>query len=347
MSRLSLGSLALSLSVVVACSFLLSTDRVEARQAAGTPERVKFDTFDSVELTGNFYPSTRGNKAPCAILLHAFGENSQKDGWDEVAKELQKKGIAVLTFDFRGHGDSTTVGPGFWTADRVNLTLKTAKNPKSKDKLSYKDFTSSDHYYMMVNDIQAARRFLERKNDSGECNASNMILIGAETGATLGALWTHWAWQVQRVQPALLGQVPSVDKEGKDVACAVWLSLSPSVGGSTKVNPSNWMRAPVREKVPMYFIYGEKDVKGAKLAKQLHDGVLKANTDKSLKHTGLKAIPETKLTGRELLDKSFGTAEMIVKYVTKVLDDRGTNVWTKREVERTLPRRIDFERLPR
>src|SRR5262249_50434133 len=74
--------------------------------AAADKERVKFDTWDQVEIHGTFYPGSKGNKSPCALLLHPIGANSQMQGWDELASSLQKEGFAVLTFDFRGHGDS-------------------------------------------------------------------------------------------------------------------------------------------------------------------------------------------------------------------------------------------------
>src|SRR5262249_21373057 len=70
-------------------------------------EKAKFFTADHVELMGRFYPSFKGKKAPSVICLHKIGSDSSKDGWDKLAESLQKKGYAVLVFDFRGHGDST------------------------------------------------------------------------------------------------------------------------------------------------------------------------------------------------------------------------------------------------
>src|SRR5262249_46193211 len=150
--------------------------------------------------------------------------------------------------------------------------------------ISYKDFSSADHYYQMVNDVAAAKRYLDRKNDSGECNTSNLILIGAESGAALGALWLDWAWKNPKLKLGAFGMAqPTRQNEGQDVACAVWLSITPSVGGTTKANVANWIRGPGREKkVPMAFLYGEKDTKAAAFAKSLHEGTLRAHTDKAL-----------------------------------------------------------------
>ena len=57
--------------------------------AAQEPERIKFFTFDQVEIHGTFYAGGKGNKSPCAILLHAIGGNSQQEGWEDLAKKLQ------------------------------------------------------------------------------------------------------------------------------------------------------------------------------------------------------------------------------------------------------------------
>src|SRR5262249_52948840 len=281
-----------------------------------------------------------GNKSPCAILLHAIGENRQKDGWDELATALKGQGISVLTLDFRGHGESTDIGPSFWSEPR-KLTLKNAKSTRTRDKISYKDFSQIDHYKMLVNDIAAAKHFLDTKNDSGECNSANTIIIGAEQGAALGALWIYHAFNSQRTTPGILGvQVPTRQIEGEDVACAIWLSMSSSVGpnqNTSKVNVANWMPTPIRDKVPMLFLYGKEDSKSAQYSKTLCENVLGAKgTNKNLKLTMHKGIEGTKLAGRELLGVTVGasdakapaakdakpmkTQDWIVEYITKVLN---------------------------
>src|SRR5689334_22499471 len=81
------------------------------------PQTVKFDTVDQVTLKGQYYPSDKKVEAACVILLHEIGpgKNSRQKGWKELALKLQKQGLAVLTFDFRGHGESTSVSADeFW-----------------------------------------------------------------------------------------------------------------------------------------------------------------------------------------------------------------------------------------
>ena len=82
--------------------------------------KVKFDTVDGVTIRGNLYISAKGDKSPTILMLHPLNTVKDKkpgdqmmDGWQELAKELHKAGYSVLTFDFRGHGDSTSVSQSF------------------------------------------------------------------------------------------------------------------------------------------------------------------------------------------------------------------------------------------
>ena len=331
---LSLGRLAGGTGLGLALLLLPFAGRA-AGQAGGNVERVRFETADQVEIHGSYYPSSKGTKGGCAILLHQLGGNSQQEGWDDLARELQQKlGLAVLTFDFRGHGNSVSVRPGFWTF-RGNQLLKTFRPNKLPSRISYKDFSRLESYLLMVNDIAAAKRFLDRKNDNQECNTSNVVLIGAETGATLGVLWARSEWERRRIipgTPVLAGGQPII--EGQDLACAVCLSISPTIH-TYKVNVSDWLR-PIRKKLPVFLLHGENDSRAANFSRSLYENALQASSDKSLKYTSLKAVPgSNKLAGRELLGKkSLGTEELIVKYVEKVLDEGPKPLWSKRDVDK-------------
>jgi pimeloyl-ACP methyl ester carboxylesterase len=317
---------------------------------ATEPERVKFDTYDQVEIHGTYFAGDLGTKSPCALVLHALGGSSREEGWDNLAKELQKKHFTVLLFDFRGHGESTSVGNGFWL-DLGNRSLRGFRQSKPKDQISYKDFTTLQNWLTLVNDIQAAKRFLDRKNDQSECNSANIVVIGAESSAALGALWIATAWQ----HPRVINRFPPVpvnraELEGQDIECAVWLSLSPHIAvdrARFNLRPEPWLANPVRDKVPMCFLYGEQDTKAKNYALHLYDGVLHARKDKKLKLTVEKGIKDTKLAGRELLGKSLNTEELILTYLTKVIDDRGSNPWSKREIDKTILTRVPFERFIR
>jgi hypothetical protein len=328
MQPVSGGRLVLGLAVGLAVLGLPSPGR------AADSEKVKFETVDRVELQGTWYPSTKGRKAPCVLMLHPVGGNSQQEGWDDLARALQKAGYAVLTFDFRGHGDSTNVDTQVFWQDPINQRLKGYRAAKPKATISVKDFTNLYHYATLVNDIAAAKRFLEQKNNSGECNAAVTVLIGAESGAALGAIWLATEWKRRRLAVGELTVTASNRLEGEDIACCVWLSPDGNLG-RYKVGLSNAFREPrVREKVPMAFLHGEQDTRSANLSRDLL-GYLRPE-GKIKKLTIRQAVPGSgKLSGRELLGKkSLETEGAILKYLNTVMEERVGAGWSMRELER-------------
>src|SRR5262249_52011401 len=109
---------------------------------------------------------------------------------------------------------------------RVAIATVAATNPKTK--IGYADFQPG-YYPHLVNDIIAAKQYLDRRSDGGDCNSANLVVIGAEDGATLGALWLAsecYLYRAPQEFPLKLEKHPEL----KDVACAVWLSMSPTLG---------------------------------------------------------------------------------------------------------------------
>src|SRR5207253_3190355 len=77
-------------------------------------------------------------------------------------------------------------------------TPKRYRPGKVRDQVSYKDVTSVTHWASLEDASAAAKVFLDRKNDSGECDSSHVIVVGAESGGTLGAMWIYSEWQRHR-----------------------------------------------------------------------------------------------------------------------------------------------------
>src|SRR5207247_5050711 len=96
------------------------------------------------------------------------------------------------------------------------------------DTIALRDF-SPKYLPHLVDDIAAAKRFIERQNDNNDCNASNVVLIGAEDGATLGAIWLASETKRHRIIPVGRGGEENAKPESKDVAACVGLNVSPSL----------------------------------------------------------------------------------------------------------------------
>ena len=299
-------------------------------------EKVRFTTVDGVELHGMFYASSKRN-APTIMMLHALEQDSRKKAWVSLAETLNNKGFSVLTFDFRGHGQSTELDPAEFWKWPANASL--VKGAPKKASMEVKDMKSA-YYPVLVNDIAAAKAFLDHRNDAGSCNTASTILIGAETGATLGALWLNSEWHRYRFtppdlamfMPAQIAKVP----EGKDVIAAIWLSATTKLGTRPPVLISKLVEVPAKENAtPMVFMYGDGDTTGKTVAKIVEKTIKGAKNDKKYPYTAaVEVAGGAKLTGVSLLQKSLGTENAIVEYIQNVVEAKGQE-WGERDFRKS------------
>lgn len=106
---------------------------------------ITFNARDNTKLAGTFLEE----RGPSIILLHQYAKDRQS--WKKFAERLHKEGFTVLSFDFRGFGESELDKESFDVNDFVGL----------------------------VSDVKAAKRFLENKN----ANIEKIFVIGASIGA--------------------------------------------------------------------------------------------------------------------------------------------------------------------
>jgi len=309
---------------------MLPSGRVAAQ---GTPE--KFTTIDGVDLHGMFYKSAK-DKAPTVILLHAIGDSGMKKSYTDLALALQPE-YSVLTFDFRGHGKSKDIDPQKFWAVQANAKLVKGASPK-KTSIELADFHKEYHHYL-VNDIAAAKAFLDRnKNDNGVCNTASTILIGAETGATLGAIWLNSQWSLQRMMPnpnnPMFPPVAAPDPEGKDVIACIWLTISPTLGGATLSISKTLDTAVKVNGTPTVFMYGDNDKLGKDRANNLAKALKLPDSPKH-KYIAAYEVKGTKLPGIGLVQKALPTEKEILNYLEEVVDKKGRE-WSKRDF-RTSP----------
>ncbi len=318
-------------------------------QATGqeTSQKVGFDTIDGVKIEGTYYPSTKGNKAPCVLILHDFdksGGSSRTDEWGSLATGLQKAGYAVLSFDFRGFGQSTLVSPAFWKMPQ-NQVFRGAKLKTPPGNIGFKEFPPL-YYRQLVNDVAAAKAWLDNENDAGSLNSRNVIVIGAGQGATVGLMWIASEFKRHRgiqVLEQFTGPVPiRLDDEsaGGDLTAAVWLSISPTLAGQPmQAQINTWCREIGKiNKLPMAFIHGEEkadptNLQAVSYLKAIYPDFKRGTPikDKDLKYTGEKTIP-TKLAGSKLLQANLDTSKFIIEeYLGPMTSDRTPNQWKKRD----------------
>jgi alpha-beta hydrolase superfamily lysophospholipase len=335
----------LSLFFLAKSGCLLAADDTEDKIDS---KRVHFPTYDEVELSGTFYRSApaagKKDKDAVVLLLHDFraakGGGSHQDGWNHLAGRLQKEGYAVFSFDFRGFGDSKSVSPKFWRFG-ANTRLKGASSRQPPASIDQKDFPPS-YYLTLVNDIAAARTYLDVLNDAGEVNASNILVIGAGQGATLGALWMASECRRQKDNQSdrlLLNMTPQFrtldEPEGNDLAAAVWLTIYPSLEGRLLSKPltNALVDTAKTARIPTYFLHSKNDEKAAALA-TFHMNAISMENGKKVEQKGVKdkAVPGAgDLAGSKLLGERLKTTDFILDYLNRVIEDRGSRVRKDRQ----------------
>jgi pimeloyl-ACP methyl ester carboxylesterase len=314
-------------------SVRLTVQGVVARAPRLRSRPVSFPTVDGVTLRGTFYPSGNGRNAPCVLLLHELGATSQLPEWENLAGTLQQAGFAVLSFDFRGHGQSTAINPKpFWGQpfNKYATRVTNAKKMKQLQTIHWKDFYKT-YYPALANDIAAARTFLDQRALFGECSAGNLTLIGAREGATLGALWLNAECHRHRVtSPAVrpgLQLVLDPVPQGKDVAAVVWVSIEPQLG-TAKTSISGMLDVPVRRcGVAVAFVHAAGDAQATNIVAQCK-ALLK---QKGL--NGARAVAgATRASGVALLAQAPDTTGWVVGYLNQVQErHRGDRVRVREE----------------
>lgn len=338
------------IGVTVSFSFFWMASPLRAQNGQQNFTKVTITTADGVDLQGYWYAANQQN-APVVMLLHALDEGAAKKEWYDLATALQKEGYAVLAFDFRGHGGSTNFAPQqFWSplggpmtpAPALWNTQRMTGASKVNPTLDFKKFDPA-YYPILVNDIAAAKAWLDLKNDAGGCNSSSLILIGAETGATLGSIWLNSEWNRYQLQQAVGGfGVPRINQKhpyGMDTIAAIWLSISPKLSArdnTTKISRILF-KAGKSNQTPMVFVCNAADDTDKAIAEGM-ENKLKPKDDKGNLFKFTAAVPVKNagrnIKGRSLLEPGLGTIASITGYL-KVVVPQKQNAWVQQDFTRS------------
>jgi pimeloyl-ACP methyl ester carboxylesterase len=211
------------------------------------PKSSILTTKDGVRLGITYYASDAGQEAVPVVLMHDYKES--RAVFNGLALALQNPrdpdspSLAVVTPDFRGHGDSTTaLGRGGQVRKIDAARLRT-----------------NDYQAMVQFDMEAVRKFLVEKNDAGELNLNKLCLVGIGMGANVAVYWTAKDWSA----PPL-----AVGKQGQDVRGLVLVSPKWNFRGLKLVEP---MKYPaIQTQISILIAFGAEDGKVTRDAKNIY-----------------------------------------------------------------------------
>ena len=332
---------------------------LQAHADAAKGEPVSFKSVDGVKLAGVFYKAMEGAK-PVVLMLHDYKANPNDVAWADTAKLCLAGGFNVLRFDFRGHGKSTEVVPGdFWVRpeNRGLVSGGTGANVAAKTTIKVTEF-KPNYFPMLVQDIAAARNYLDQLNDSGDVNTSTVYLLGAGDAAGLGFLYMASEWSRERQKPNLpvppqyvslrRALFPASEPAGPDIGGAVWLgpTRNPSIPlQSLKDWCINSATIELRAQTRMLFLHGDKDPKSTAFSKQLFGDVLLIDK-KTLPNGGslvkpdfttfIRDIKGSSAGGTKLLGNNLGTEKLLSTFLKDIDRDRSAKTRKNRDWDKPL-----------
>ena len=243
-----------------------------------------------------------------------------------LAEALNAEGYAVLAIDFRGHGESTHVGAQFGQFPH-NRGVALAPRPPGRPggmndvagTITFRSFPPA-YFVRLVNDIAAAKAFLDNKDRAGQVDAANLVLVGIGDGASIGTLWL--ATESARFRLAE-GATPGPGAkyaplpEVRHVAGGIWLNFHLTVGGVDRTTAlANWLQEAGRtQQTPMTFLYNRLDAVGRRNA---------ANAIAALapppRGTSAVAVnADARGVGHNLLAQNYGAEKIILRTVKAML----------------------------
>lgn len=237
------------------------------------PKDIDLETRDGLVVAGTYYPSKLGKEAVAVLMLHDF-EGSRVD-LAPLALVLQRAGHAVLTIDFRGHGQSTS--------------FKGSTRPLQLSQLRPNDFLR-----MATEDVECAKRFLLEENNQGHLNIEKLCVLGVGMGGTVALEWAllDWSWP----------QLPTY-KQGRDVKALVLISPEFVFRSLSAARFFKHPEAPRR--ISALILCGEEKLKAFQDAKRIH-GMFERFRPKTIEKPELRDlffIPlKTNLQGARLID---------------------------------------------
>lgn len=159
-------------------------------------ERLSLETTDGIRVSAWSYPVFQENTSPpdaatvsagpppVVILIHDL-EGSHLSV-EPLAKSLQKRGVAVVAPDLRGHGESLNRQTPAGDVDTVEA--------KTLKKLDFEMIARTRGGQMrdqsaVRGDIECVRNWIKQQADAGRVDMQRLFVVGSGLGATLAAIW--------------------------------------------------------------------------------------------------------------------------------------------------------------
>ena len=224
-----------------------------AKKPRDPVEKLSLETSDGIALAAWHYRAAgEVERPPVVILLHDL--DGSHATVEPLAKELARRGIAVVAPDLRGHGVSTSRQTA---AGEETIEARSLKKPDFEAMTLTQGGRVRDQSAIR-GDIECVRNWIKLRADEGKLDMDRLFVVGSGLGCTLAAMWTinDAAW------PDLVA-----GPQGRQVRGLVFISPTWSIRSLTM---STVLAADlIRRELPVMVLAGRDDRDAAKLFDQL------------------------------------------------------------------------------
>jgi hypothetical protein len=341
----------------------IADDKAFMDKVNASSKAIDFDTDDGVYLSLRYWsPKKAGKETPCILLVHSK-DGSQRD-WYRLAQFISEKyEFAVLTFDFRGHGDSKEYNPEIYRnqteraekrrprpADRIvpqgsrkfeeaakagdPKRKKNQRNPKIDLKMEYRK--GADFVRRFPLDIEAARKFLVERHNSGELNIRQLGIVCSGSSANIVLGWFN------EFEFSEKGNIGGWTPQGGDVSALVMVSPTWNLIGAT---PPKFGDRLDDLPILLYSANSPEQIEDAqKYSTTLNLPFLKREGDaapkglkqppKNRKESGWIHIGGSSLSGTDLLNPAVNSLDQeIGDFMKNRLAPKKSRGWEKRDID--------------
>lgn len=220
-------------------------------------ERLKLATSDGMSVAAWFYAPVRAEAdkgeetepAPVVILLHDLGGSHKSV--QQLAQELQTQGIAVVSPDLRGHGETAA------TDDPTKLEPQSLRKPDF-DCMVMAGGGQVRTEASRRGEVETVRNWIRQHAVKHALDADRLVVVGSGVGAAVAAQWTV----LDAKWPPLASGPQGGEVRGLVFVSPAWTTRGFTIGPALTANP-------VRKDLPILVIAGGRDADAVKVYDQL------------------------------------------------------------------------------
>jgi pimeloyl-ACP methyl ester carboxylesterase len=224
-----------------------------AKKPRDPVEKLSLETSDGLAIAAWHYRvAGEAERPPVVILLHDL--DGSHTTVEPLAKELARRGIAVVAPDLRGHGASTTRQT---VGGEETIEARSLKKPDFEAMTLTQGGRVRDQSAVR-GDIECVRNWIKLRADEGKLDIDRLFVVGSGLGCTLAAMWAinDATW------PDLVAGPQGRQVRGLVLISPVWSSRSLTVSTVLAADL-------IRRELPVMVLAGRDDRDAIKLFDQL------------------------------------------------------------------------------